>query len=60
MRALELVRDRTSQEPTVEETKAIVQYCYERGVMIICCVSPLRDGAGAADSSAGESRASSE
>jgi 4-aminobutyrate aminotransferase/(S)-3-amino-2-methylpropionate transaminase len=35
MRALELVRDRKSQEPASEETKAIVRYCYERGVIII-------------------------
>jgi 4-aminobutyrate aminotransferase/(S)-3-amino-2-methylpropionate transaminase len=35
MRALELVRDRTTKEPAAEQTKAIVQYCYERGVIII-------------------------
>jgi 4-aminobutyrate aminotransferase/(S)-3-amino-2-methylpropionate transaminase len=35
MRALELVRDADSREPAAEETKAIVRYCYERGVLII-------------------------
>jgi 4-aminobutyrate aminotransferase/(S)-3-amino-2-methylpropionate transaminase len=35
MRALELVRDAVSREPAAEETKAIVRYCYQRGVLII-------------------------
>jgi 4-aminobutyrate aminotransferase/(S)-3-amino-2-methylpropionate transaminase len=35
MRALELVRDRESQEPASDETKAIVRYCYEHGVLTI-------------------------
>jgi 4-aminobutyrate aminotransferase / (S)-3-amino-2-methylpropionate transaminase / 5-aminovalerate transaminase len=34
MRALELVRDRETQAPAAGETKAIVRYCYERGVLI--------------------------
>ncbi len=35
MRALELVRDRDSREPASAETKAIVRYCYEHGVLTI-------------------------
>ena len=35
MRALELVRDRESREPASDETKAIVRYCYEHGVLTI-------------------------
>ena len=35
MRALELVRDRDSREPASDETKAIVRYCYEHGVLTI-------------------------
>ena len=35
MRALEFVRNHKSLEPAVEETRAIVRYCYERGVMIL-------------------------
>ncbi len=35
MRALELVRDRDSREPASDETKAIVRYCYEHGVLLI-------------------------
>lgn len=35
MRALEFVRDRESQTPASDETKAIVKHCYERGVLII-------------------------
>lgn len=35
MRALELVRDPLTKEPATEETKAIVRYCYEHGVLTI-------------------------
>lgn len=35
MRALEFVRDAGSQEPAVEETRAILRYCHERGVIVI-------------------------
>jgi 4-aminobutyrate aminotransferase/(S)-3-amino-2-methylpropionate transaminase len=35
MRALEFVRDAGSREPAAEETKTIVRYCYERGVILI-------------------------
>ena len=35
MRALELVRDPISKEPASEETKQIVRYCYEQGVLTI-------------------------
>jgi 4-aminobutyrate aminotransferase/(S)-3-amino-2-methylpropionate transaminase len=35
MRALEFVRDQKTREPAGEETKAIVRYCYERGVLIL-------------------------
>jgi len=35
MRALELVRDPVTKEPASEETKAIVRYCYEHGVLTI-------------------------
>jgi adenosylmethionine-8-amino-7-oxononanoate aminotransferase len=34
MRALQLVRDRETQAPAAGETRAIVRYCYERGVLI--------------------------
>jgi len=35
MRALEFVRNADSLEPATAETKAIVRYCYERGVMVL-------------------------
>jgi 4-aminobutyrate aminotransferase/(S)-3-amino-2-methylpropionate transaminase len=35
MRALEFVRDPASREPVPDETKNIVKYCYERGVLIL-------------------------
>ena len=35
MRALELVRDPSTMEPATEETKQIVRYCYEHGVLTI-------------------------
>jgi 4-aminobutyrate aminotransferase/(S)-3-amino-2-methylpropionate transaminase len=35
MRSLELVKDAETREPAIEETKAIVRYCYERGVLIL-------------------------
>ena len=37
MIAMELVRDRRTKEPAPEETKALVSYCYERGVIILSC-----------------------
>jgi 4-aminobutyrate aminotransferase / (S)-3-amino-2-methylpropionate transaminase / 5-aminovalerate transaminase len=35
MRSLELVRDPLTKEPAREETKQIVRYCYEHGVLTI-------------------------
>ena len=35
MRALELVRDPITKEPASEETKQVVRYCYEHGVLTI-------------------------
>jgi len=35
MRALELVRDRASREPAVEETRQVVSECHQRGLLII-------------------------
>ncbi|MFV0436073.1 MAG: 4-aminobutyrate--2-oxoglutarate transaminase [Desulfopila sp.] len=39
MIALELVKDRQSKEPATEEAKALVKYCYERGLIILACGS---------------------
>ena len=35
MLALELVKDRTSKEPFADGAKALVKFCYERGVVIM-------------------------
>ena len=35
MRSLELIRDPVTKEPASEETKQIVRYCYENGVLTI-------------------------
>jgi 4-aminobutyrate aminotransferase/(S)-3-amino-2-methylpropionate transaminase len=35
MQALELVQSQDKREPATEDTKAITQYCYERGVITI-------------------------
>jgi 4-aminobutyrate aminotransferase/(S)-3-amino-2-methylpropionate transaminase len=35
MRALELVLDPESKSPATQQTKAIIRYCYERGVLVI-------------------------
>jgi len=35
MRALELVKDRTTKEPAVEETRAVLAACHRRGLLII-------------------------
>ena len=37
MLALELVRDRETKEPAVEETKALVQRCFEKGLILLSC-----------------------
>jgi 4-aminobutyrate aminotransferase/(S)-3-amino-2-methylpropionate transaminase len=37
MLALELVRDRVTKEPAAAEAKALVKYCYERGLIILSC-----------------------
>ena len=37
MIAMELVKDRRTKEPAPEETKALVSYCYERGVIMLSC-----------------------
>jgi 4-aminobutyrate aminotransferase/(S)-3-amino-2-methylpropionate transaminase len=35
MQAIELVRDRTSKTPADTEAKELLQYCYERGVILV-------------------------
>ncbi len=37
MIALELVKDRHTKAPATEETKALVKYCFERGLLILSC-----------------------
>lgn len=37
MLALELVRDRVTKEPAMEQAKALVKFCYERGLIILSC-----------------------
>ncbi len=37
MIAVELVKDRQTKEPAPELTKALVAYCYERGIIMLSC-----------------------
>jgi 4-aminobutyrate aminotransferase/(S)-3-amino-2-methylpropionate transaminase len=37
MLALELVKDRVTKEPAADEAKALVKFCYERGLVILSC-----------------------
>jgi 4-aminobutyrate aminotransferase/(S)-3-amino-2-methylpropionate transaminase len=37
MLALELVKDRQSKEPAGDEAKALVEYCYENGLVVLSC-----------------------
>ena len=37
MLALELVKDRKTKEPAVDETKALVKACHENGLVILSC-----------------------
>ena len=37
MLALELVKDRETKEPAVDEAKKLVQLCYEKGLIILSC-----------------------
>jgi 4-aminobutyrate aminotransferase/(S)-3-amino-2-methylpropionate transaminase len=37
MMAMELVKDRQTKAPAAEEAKALVQYCYDRGLIILAC-----------------------
>jgi len=37
MLALELVRDRETKEPADEEAKALVQFCYEKRLILLSC-----------------------
>ena len=39
MQAIELVQSEDKREPATEETKQIVQYCYEHGLIILSCGS---------------------
>ena len=39
MIAMELVKDRHTKEPATEETRALVKYCFERGLIILACGS---------------------
>lgn len=37
MLGLELVRDRVTKEPAADEAKALVKFCYERGLILLSC-----------------------
>jgi len=37
MLALELVKDRGTKVPATEETKKLVQACFEKGLVLIAC-----------------------
>lgn len=37
MIAMELVNDRQTKEPAAEQTKKLVSYCFERGLIILAC-----------------------
>ncbi len=37
MLALELVKDRETKEPAVDEAKQLVKLCYEKGLIILSC-----------------------
>lgn len=37
MLALELVKDRETKEPAAEEAKALVKFCYEKGLILLSC-----------------------
>ena len=39
MLALELVRDRETKEPAADQAKALVKFCYEKGVILLSCGS---------------------
>ncbi|MGA7278755.1 MAG: aminotransferase class III-fold pyridoxal phosphate-dependent enzyme, partial [Desulfocapsaceae bacterium] len=39
MIAMELVQDRQSKAPATEETKALVNYCFDKGLIILACGS---------------------
>ena len=39
MMALELVRDRETKEPAADEAKALVKFCFDRGLIILSCGS---------------------
>jgi 4-aminobutyrate aminotransferase/(S)-3-amino-2-methylpropionate transaminase len=37
MRALELVADRRTKEPDKPAAQALLQYCYEHGLIVLSC-----------------------
>ena len=37
MIAMELVKDRAQKTPAADETKALVKYCFDRGLLILAC-----------------------
>lgn len=37
MMAMELVKDRESKTPAIEEAKALVKYCFDRGLILLSC-----------------------
>ena len=37
MMALELVKDRKTKEPAVDEAKALVELCLEKGLVVLSC-----------------------
>jgi 4-aminobutyrate aminotransferase/(S)-3-amino-2-methylpropionate transaminase len=39
MLALELVKDRQTKEPAADQAKALVKFCYEKGLILLSCGS---------------------
>jgi 4-aminobutyrate aminotransferase/(S)-3-amino-2-methylpropionate transaminase len=37
MMALELVKDRKTKEPAADEAKALVEFCLEKGLVVLSC-----------------------
>jgi len=37
MLAMELVKDRETKEPAAEEAKSLVEFCYEKGLILLSC-----------------------
>jgi 4-aminobutyrate aminotransferase/(S)-3-amino-2-methylpropionate transaminase len=37
MLAMELVKDRATKEPAADEAKAMVQFCLDKGLVVLSC-----------------------